>query len=541
MGFYLDSIKSLTMYQSEALKPYFVDKTMLLEELCPLVEQGSNYICIIRPRRFGKTTAANMVSAFFSRGVDSKNLFGKLAIGKRNVDKYRNQYHVIHIDFSKYGDECGNYKEYISYIKTLLKEDLHKAYPNCGFRENAAVSEDLMRVYLQTGEGFVFVLDEWDAVFHMSFVTEADKKLYLLLLKDLLKDQPYVLLAYMTGILPIAKYSSGSELNMFLEYSMAAQQRFSGYFGFTEQEVEDLYGRYQGICDSPKVSMEGLREWYDGYYTASGERIFNPRSVVAALSNNRLTNYWTSSGPYDEIFYYIKNNVDEVKESIAYMLAGEEVPANVQEYAATSMNLQTKNEIFSAMVVYGFLSCHNGNVGIPNKELMDRFADMVQKESSLGYINRLARESDRMLAATLSGDIQTMSDILEFAHNTESPLIAYNSEAELASIVNLVYLSARDYYRVEREDKAGTGYVDFVFYPKSDKKADGIILELKVDHTPEEAIEQIKEKQYVLCFQGKLGEENEYGGHVLAVGIGYSKKTKKHTCKVERISLWQEP
>jgi len=521
------------MYQNEVSKPYFVDKTMLLKELCPLVEQGSNYICITRPRRFGKTITANMISAFFSKGFDSQGLFENLAVGKTQADQYRNQYHVIHIDFSKCGDECRDYKEYISYIKALLKEDLHKAYSDCGFRENGTVSEDLMRIYLQTGEGFIFVLDEWDAVFHMPFITEKDKNSYLLFLKDLLKDQPYVRLAYMTGILPIAKYSSGSELNMFLEYSMAGQQRFSSYFGFTEPEVRRLYGRYQSICHPAQVSMEGLREWYDGYYSASGERLFNPRSVVAALSNNQLANYWTSSGPYDEIFYYVKNNVDDVKDSVAYMLAGEAVAANVQEYAATSMALHTKNEIFSAMVVYGFLSYEKGCVSIPNKELMDRFADMVRKESSLGYINRLAMESDRMLAATLSGDTQIMAEILEFAHNTESPLVAYNNEAELASVINLVYLSARDRYRIEREDKAGIGYVDFVFYPRADTRDCGIILELKVGHTPEEAIEQIKMKKYALCFGGKLGEKRGEPGRVLAVGIGYSKKTKKHECKVE--------
>lgn len=458
MGFYLNSKKSLTMYRNETRKPYFVDKSMMLEELCPLAEQGSNYICITRPRRFGKTIMANMISAFFSRGVDSKDLFDHLAIGKTGAGGFRNRYNVIHIDFSKYGDECEDYKGYIDYLKTLLREDLYRAYPECGFRKGATVSEDLMRIYLQTEEGFVFVLDEWDAVFHMSFVTETDKRAYLLFLKDLLKDQPYVRLACMTGILPIAKYSSGSELNMFLEYSMTGQQRFGCYFGFTESEVEELYRRYLDICDSPGVSMEGLREWYDGYRTVSGERIFNPRSVVAALSNNQLANYWTSSGPYDEIFYYVRHNVDDVKDSLACLLAGEAVSANVEEYAATSMSLRTRDEIFSAMVVYGFLSGYGGKVRIPNKELMDRFADMVQKESSLGYINRLARESERMLAATLAGDTGTMAEILEFAHNTESPLISYNSEAELASVINLIYLSARDRYRIEREDRAGIGY-----------------------------------------------------------------------------------
>ena len=217
--------------------------------------------------------------------------------------------------------------------------------------------------------------------------------------------------------------------------------------------------------------------------------MYNPRSVVASLTNNNLGNYWTSAGPYDEIF--------------------------------------------SAMVVYGFLSYENGFVSIPNKELMNKFSDMLMKEPSLGYVNSLARMSSQMLKATLEADTAKMCEILEFAHNSETPLMNYNRESELAAIVNLVYLSARDFYRIEREDRAGTGYVDFIFYPETDRKADGIILELKVDHTPEEALRQIKEKKYAMKFEGKAGENPKYSGRVLGVGIAYDRKTKAHTCRVE--------
>ncbi len=172
-------------------------------------------------------------------------------------------------------------------------------------------------------------------------------------------------------------------------------------------------------------------------------------------------------------------------------------------------------------------------VSIPNKELMDEFEHMLQKEASLGYIYLLARESERMLRATLAGDTDTMVDILEFAHNTETPLLAYNSEAELAAVVNLVYLSARDFYFVEREDKAGVGYVDFIFYPKEETKSEGIILELKVNDSPEHAIRQIIDKKYALKFHKRAGSNTNEKQKVLAVGISYDKKTKKHSCKIE--------
>ena len=186
-------------------------------------------------------------------------------------------------------------------------------------------------------------------------------------------------MSYMTGILPISKYSSGSELNMFMEFKMTSMEMFGEYFGFTDEEVDVLYDKYLHLCKDPQVSRDGLREWYDGYFTKNGERMYNPRSVVLALTNNNIGNYWTSSGPYDEIFYYIRQNIDDVQNDLALMISGEAVTAKIQEYAAVSMNLTTKNEIFSAMIVYGFLSYENGEVRIPNKELMNKFDDMIQR------------------------------------------------------------------------------------------------------------------------------------------------------------------
>jgi hypothetical protein len=408
-----------------------------------------------------------------------------------------------------------------------------EAYPEAGIRKGDAVWDAFLSVYqVYDSKRFLFVFDEWDFIFHRPFVSQQDKADYIDFLSNLLKGKAYVSLAYMTGILPIAKYSSGSELNMFLEYMMATREKFSEYFGFTEAEVDDLYQRYLDIEKLPKVSREGLRLWYDGYRTASGAKIYNPRSVVGALSDNQLGSYWTSSGPYDEIFYYVGANVDAVREDLAIMVSGTPVSAKVQEYAATSMKLTTRDEILSAMVVYGFLTYGEGKVSIPNRELMEKYNDMLLKEPSLGYVNRLARISGEMLRATLEADTDKMAEILEFAHNTETPLLAYNHETELTAIVALVYLAARDSYRIEREDKAGIGYVDFIFYPETDRGADCIILELKVEGGPDDALRQIIDRKYALKFDGRLGESPRYTGRILGVGIAYDRDTKAHSCKV---------
>lgn len=536
MGIFLNSGLPYEEYKNIAATRFFVDKSSLIDEiLSDITVDGQRYFCMTRPRRFGKSVMANMLGAFFGKAFDAKGIFDSLDIaGSDNYLKYRNQYDVIYIDFSRMPRDCSSYGQYIKRIQDGVNGDLIHAWPELNFAMDGAVWDNLQTAFEQERKKFVFIMDEWDAIFHKDFITEKDKQSFLAFLKDLLKGQAYVEFAYMTGVLPIAKYSSGSEINMFREYDMATSEMYSEYFGFLESEVDGLFDIYQKTTIKPKISRDDLRTWYDGYFAASGERLYNPRSIVCALTDNQLKSYWTNSGPYDEIFYYIKNNIEDIRDDLALMVSGERVESGVQQYAATSAELNTREQIYSAMVVYGLLTYDDeaGEVFIPNQELMGKFNELLMSKDSLGYIHSLAKESEKMLKATLAGDTKTMLRILKFAHDTEAPILSYNNEVELSAIVNLVYLAARDRYRVEREDKAGEGYVDFIFYPER-RGADGIILELKIDSDPEDAITQIKKKNYVLRFQGKLGERPKYTGRILAVGISYSRKTKKHSCKVE--------
>ena len=551
MGVYLNSRGAYTMFRRECASAYFVDKSEMLAELVTLVElkgnavknpgpnqgKGQKYVAITRPRRFGKTVMANMIASYFGKGVSSGSLFRNLKASEYDwYEEHLNRHNVIHMSFNKLPRACSSYVQYIARFEQGLLMDLQKEYPDAEIEEDEAVWDALTKIHEYCdGEEFIFILDEWDYIYHQDFAADKDKEAFTIFLSNLLKDSPYVEMAYMTGILPIAKYSSGSELNMFCEYTMVNEEKYGEYFGFTDEEVDDLYAIYQRQdIQNPHVTREGLRIWYDGYHTKSGKRMYNPRSVVLALMNNNLGNYWTNSGPYDELFYYVGANVDAVKEDVGLMIAEIPVPAKVQEYAATSTELKTRDEIFSAMVVYGFLNYEDGCVSIPNKELMDRFSDMVRREPSLGNVYRLTRESGRMLLATKAGDTKTMTEILQYVHNTESPLLIYSHESELALVIKWAYLQAIDYYRIEREDKAGVGYVDYIFYPFR-RDDDAIIIELKVNHTAEEAIQQIKDRRYALKFEGKIGEKPEYTGRILAVGIVYDKedKRKRHQCKVE--------
>lgn len=383
MGMFLNSDEAYIKYERLAKSRYFVDKSALIAELIDGMENSQNYFCFTRPRRFGKSIMANMVAAYFGKVKDSSGLFEDLRISEaENYRDHLNRYHVIYIDFSETPEICSDYETYITRILEGLKQDIKKEFPSVIFQEPASIWDMLK----ETKESFIFILDEWDAVFHMDFIAERDTEKYLAFLKNLLKDKAYVQMAYMTGILPIAKYSDGSELNMFLEYNMAVKKRFGEYFGFSEDEVDVLYQIYLRDEKFPEVSREDLRLWYDGYYNASGQRLYNPRSIVGALSDNQLSNYWVSSGRYDSIFQYVRHNVDAVRDDLVLMVSGERIKSRIQEYAATARVLETKEQIYSAMVIYGLLTYYDGEVFIPNKELMDQYDELLRTREAFGAV-----------------------------------------------------------------------------------------------------------------------------------------------------------
>lgn len=325
----------------------------------------------------------------------------------------------------------------------------------------------------------------------------------------------------MTGVLPIAKYSSGSALKMFKEYNILNDRKYHKYFGFTLEETKKL-------CEKQdEVSFEELRSWYDGYKSCSGTDIFNPRSVVYALTDGVCQSYWTNTGPMDEIIYYINSDTGLVKDDIVRMVSGIPLEIKLKGYAAEQKELSTRNQILSAMTIYGFLSYYDETLVIPNKELRIKFDEALEDES-MGAVSEIVMKSNEMLKATIRQDTETMEKLIQEAHDINIPVIRYNDENSLACVVTLVYLSARSKYKIVREMPAGVGLADFIFYP-NDKSKPAFIIELKKDSTPEETLRQIKEKRHALALE-------EYTGKKLAVGIVYDSKQKSHHVKIEEIN-----
>ncbi len=536
MGKILNSVGQLVQFQKLYNDKYFVDKSSILTKLNESINTGNNYICITRPRRFGKTVMTNLISSYYAKGLDSAEIFDKLKVA--DIEDYKqhlNQHNVISLYMSEQPRVCNDVNDYLAYHEHKILKDLEKSYPHCELDMETELWDALNDIFYETRERFIFIVDEWDSFFHSDFYTEEGAKSYLTFLRNLLKDKPYVELAYMTGVLPIKKYSSGSELNMFDEFYFPTDTIYDTFFGFSEEEVKELCERNKQNGGS--IKYEQLAQWYNGYYTSLGSRLYNPRSINKALNQNTVKDYWTETGPGTEILELIKNNVGAVKEDILKMVSGEKIYFPFRYFKTEFANLRTRQDILSIMIIYGFLSYYKDYVNIPNKELMTKF-ETVLEDSSMGYIAELAKNSNVMLEATLAGDTKKMEEILEFVHNTEVPILQYNDENSLSCIVNLIYLNARDKYRIEREEKTGKGFADFIFYPLNTSDT-AIILELKKDDTPENAIAQIMERKYytklLQCKDGNPVCEQD----ILVVGMTYDTKNKSHRCVVQRLDELQ--
>lgn len=534
MGYILNSVGQLKLFRGRYEGSYFVDKSDILEKLNNAIGKvDEQYICVTRPRRFGKTVMTNLISSYYAKGLPSKEIFDTLKISENeDYEKHLNKHNVISLYMSDMPFECDSYKDYIRFYNKKITQDLQKAYPQCDISQENGPWDNFDTIFQDTGETFIFILDEWDSIFHNDMFTESDRRNYLDFLRNLLKDRPYVELVYMTGVLPIKKYSSGSELNMFKEYYFPTDTVYDTFFGFTVEEVKEL-------CEKNKknggtIQYIQLSEWYNGYYTSTGERLYNPRSINFALTDNAVKDYWTETGPGTEILGLVKNNVDAVKEDILKMVSGEKIYFPIRYFKTEFRKPEARADILSVMIIYGFLSYYDNYVSIPNRELMTKF-ETVLEDNSMGYIAKLAQNSNAMLEATLTGDTERMEEILEYVHHTEIPILQYNDENSLSCIVNLIYLNARDKYRIEREEKAGKGFADFIFYPLNPSDT-AIILELKKDGTPEHAIEQIMERKYYTRFLACEDGKTVCKSNVLGVGMAYEKKSGTHRCLVKELA-----
>ena len=530
MGSYLNPGSAL--FQKSLQSRIYVDKSRMIEVLNQVINTEERYICVSRPRRFGKTMAANMLAAYYGCGENTQHLFDTLKIGRSDsYHTHLNCYDVIRVNMQDFLSEAGSVDEMLNMLKQYLSLELTEHFQKVGFRNKGSLIQIMRDIYAVTGRAFVILIDEWDCLFREYEKDREAQKKYLDFLRLWLKDKEYVGLAYMTGILPIKKYGSHSALNMFAEYSMVNPRKMAEYFGFTEAEVYEL-------CEKYHRSYEETQAWYDGYDLVESDQdgaqihsMYSPKSVVEAMLSGSFDNYWNQTESYEALKIYIQMNFDGLKDAVIQMLAGESVKISTGTFENDMTTFVSRDDVLTLLVHLGYLSYHRKSkcVSIPNKEVAQEYVNAVGALKWSGVISSI-NDSQKLLQALWNGEEAVVAEGIEKVHE-EIAVLQYNDENSLSCTISLAFYAAREYYTIVREFPTGKGFADICLIPRrryADKPA--VIIELKWNHSAEGAIAQIKEKHYVQAF-------SDYRGDMLLAGIIYNKKTKKHECRIETIKI----
>ena len=506
----------------------YVDKTGLLEVTNRFLSTPQKFICNSRPRRFGKSMAANMLAAYYSKGCDSHELFAGLVIEKNSdYEKYLNKFDVIHFDVQWCFKEAGSAEKTVSFITQTILSELRDIYGDIIPEHVKKVSGALAYISAATGNKFVIIIDEWDVLIRDEAMNKAVQEEYIDFLRNLFKGiEPtkFIALAYMTGILPIKKYKTQSALNNFLEYTMINPGPLASYVGFTKEEVTLL-------CQKYNIDFTELKRWYDGYLLG-GYHVYNPCAVINLIFQGNFQSYWTQTGTYESILPLINMDFDGLRSAIIDMLAGESVEVIPYFFQNDMVSFRDKDDVLTLLIHLGYLAYNQkrSQAFIPNEEVRFEFA-MATKVNKWSELISFQKESRALLNAVLDYDTEAVSEMLEKIHNQYTSVIEYHDENSLSSVLTIAFLSTLDYYfKPVRELPTGRGFADFVYIPKPMYREDypALVVELKWNKSAATALQQIKEKRYTESLR-------DYAGEILLVGINYDKKTKEHTCSIENV------
>lgn len=507
-----------------AVRDTYVDKTELIAFINSTLGTKRKLTCVSRPRRFGKSYAAQMLCAYYDKSCDSSGLFANLKIAQdSSYQEHLNRHHVIYLDITWFISIAEDIRDTVSNLQAKVVAELRALYPDV--KQEQTLPETLAGIHEATGNRFIMIIDEWDALFREARNDHALQEQYIQLLRGLFKSSgqtdKMIEAAYMTGILPIKKYGTQSAMTDFKEYTMLQPEPLGRFTGFTEQEVSRL-------CESSKLSFSAVREWYDGYILGNSTHIYSPKSVMDALARNRIGNYWTQSETYESLKIYIDLDEDGLKEAIVQMLGGAHIRIDTGTFQNDMTTIRRKDDVLTLLIHLGYLAydADAKRVFIPNEEVRQEFVRAVTTGRHQ-EIARLIRNSDVLLEQTLSMDEEAVAATIEEVHSAGTAPVFYNNEQALRSTIRFAYLSCMDEFIKVDELASGIGYADVVYIPKKGSSMPILLIELKWNKTEDGAIRQIRKNQYPQVFR-------DYGGDVLLVGISYDVKSKKHTCKIEK-------
>ena len=534
----------------------YVDKTGMIRYLNTLVGTKQRYVSVSRPRRFGKTTAADMIGAYYDRTADSRELFERRKLTECETfkraggeelswDACLGKYDVLRLVMTRFFKEYVPAEQSLSRLQRLVFRDFRKAYPTADYFDEENLLQTIEDAYAEEDRQIVIIIDEWDAVFRARPMDKDGQKLYLDFLRDLLKDNEHIALAYMTGILPIKKYGQHSALNMFDEYSMMAPMQLAPFTGFTEGEVKELcaefemgYGEisdwYDGYLVSDRIPIEKRKAYRQGDLGGCQIAIYSPESVVKAMHNGYIRNYWNKTETYEALAEYIRMDYDGLKDAVALLMDGGRLKIDTSTYQNDMTTFHSRDDVLSLLIHLGYLGYDDerGEVFIPNREILAEFKTSTKSEEWTATFRAFAA-SQKLLEATWAKDEAAVAEYLEDAHN-QAGNRTYNDEAALSYGIRLAYYAAQKYYTTVLELDSGKGYADIAYLPSPKyPNIPALLVELKYNKNVETALSQIKRQRYDERLE-------HYKGNILLVAIDYDRRKKNtsaefkhHKCRIE--------
>ena len=439
----------------------FIDKSNLIKECNSLFGTSDKYMCITRPRRFGKTMALSMLNAYYSKGCDSQSLFEKLNIAKDNSYlEHLNKHNVIWIDMANLYTDIKDKNIFVEKIKFNILRDLKEYYSNIDFTD-LTLGEAIIKIKSELNERFIFLIDEWDVIYREQEYNNRLCDEYTELLRNLFKSSNVsscIDLVYMTGILPIRRYSTQSTLNMFKEYNMLDSFPIESYVGFTEDEVI-------GLCNKYNRDFNEIKSWYNGY-NLNGVSLYNPKSVVEAVLRGKCKDYWVQTSAIEAVTNYMNYDNGKLKDIICKMLLGEKVKVNVRKFENDLTKVNSSDSALTVLIHLGYLAYDEDLKAcyIPNYEIKQEFVNAVDKLNWHEIYNPISN-SLKLYEETLKGNIEFINKTLDQNHLELAGHFNKNKEDILGVIVEISYYNAKQFYNIKKEDTSILGRSDLSFIP----------------------------------------------------------------------------
>ena len=505
----------------------YIDKSGLIGVVNQTLFTEQKFTCVTRCRRFGKSMAAKMLAAYYDHSCDSRSLFTDLQIvSNPTFEEHLNKYPVIYLDMTTFITRFDN-ERIVWHIENELKNDIQTVYPQVPLREEDDLMAYLQRINIETGDYFIFIIDEWDNICREFGSKPQVMDDYLNLLRRMFKDVSGMRVfagVYMTGILPIKKFKTQSALNNFIEYSMVSPGRMAPYFGFTKDEVRQL-------AEKHGMDFDELEKWYDGYQIGPQPSMFNPNSVMQAIQKQWCESYWSGTGAFETVNDYIQMNFEGLKDNILYLLSGGRVKVNTTKFQNDISVIKGRDDVLTVLIHLGYLSYdrRTRECYVPNYEVSGELRNAVEETNWTNVVKAL-QQSEQLLEDTLTCNADAVARGVEAAHSENTSILSYNDENSMACVLSIAYYFAHGDYIFHREYASGKGYADLVLIPRKNVDSPAVVIELKYGHSAEEAMAQIKERRY-------WEKVSDYSGDVLLVGICYDKEAKTHDCIIEPLAI----